>query len=95
MCKSRQRIHTCDRLLAAGITRGFPRPKPPALVAWHGWLFSCALGWVAVLYRPLLDTLHFFDKATETPRLIFKEEAGKTTIVDAALYEYLRGQLEA
>jgi hypothetical protein len=23
------------------------------------------------LYRPLLDTLHFFDNATETPRLIW------------------------
>jgi predicted ABC-type ATPase len=30
----------------------------------------------------------------ESPRLIFKEEAGKTTIEDAALYEYLRGQFE-
>ncbi len=42
------------------------------------------------LYRPLLDTLHFFDNASDTPRLIFKDEAGKTTINDAALYEQLR-----
>lgn len=42
------------------------------------------------LYRPLLDTLHFFDNSSATPRLIFKDEAGKTTINDAALY----GRLE-
>jgi predicted ABC-type ATPase len=44
------------------------------------------------LYRPLLDTLHFFDNASETPRLIFKDEAGRTTVEDAVLYEHLRGQ---
>jgi len=42
------------------------------------------------LYRPLLDTLHFFDNSSATPRLIFKAEAGRTTINDAALYERLR-----
>jgi predicted ABC-type ATPase len=42
------------------------------------------------LYRPLLDTLHFFENESETPRLIFKDESGKTTISDAALYEHLR-----
>ena len=56
--------------------------------------FARTLGNLFTLYRPLLDTLHFFDNATESPRLIFKEEAGKTTIEDAALYEYLRGQFE-
>lgn len=42
------------------------------------------------LYRPLLDTLHFFDNSSDTPRLIFKDEADRTTINDAALYERLR-----
>jgi predicted ABC-type ATPase len=42
------------------------------------------------LYRPLLDTLHFFDNSSDTPRLIFKDEAGRTTIIDARLYERLR-----
>jgi predicted ABC-type ATPase len=44
------------------------------------------------LYRPLLDTLHFFDNSSDTPRLLFKDEAGQTTVSDAALYEQLRGQ---
>ena len=44
------------------------------------------------LYRPLLDTLHFFDNASEPPQLVFKDESGKTTINDATLYENLRGQ---
>jgi len=44
------------------------------------------------LYRPLLDTLHFFDNSSDTPRLIIKDEAGEATINDAALYEHLRGQ---
>ena len=43
-----------------------------------------------LLYRPLLDTLHFFDNSSHSPRLIFKDDAGKTTINDAALYQRLR-----
>lgn len=42
------------------------------------------------LYCPLLDTLHCFDNSSDTPRLIFKDEAGRTTINDAALYDRLR-----
>jgi predicted ABC-type ATPase len=42
------------------------------------------------LYRPLLDTLHFFDNSSDTPRLIFKDETDRTTINDAVLYERLR-----
>ena len=49
-----------------------------------------ALSNLFTLYRPLLDTLHFFDNSSDTPRLIFKDEAGQTTINDAALYERLR-----
>jgi predicted ABC-type ATPase len=42
------------------------------------------------LYRPLLDTLHFFDNSSATPRLIFKDEARELAINDAILYERLR-----
>ncbi len=42
------------------------------------------------LYRPLLDSLHFFDNSSETPHLIFKDETGQTTINDRILYEQLR-----
>lgn len=42
------------------------------------------------LYRTLLDTLHFFDNSSGTPRLIFKDEAGHITINDSALYQRLR-----
>ncbi len=52
--------------------------------------FGRTLGNLFGLYRPLLDTLHFFDNSSATPRLIFKDEAGQTTINDAALYERLR-----
>ena len=45
---------------------------------------------LGTLYRPLLDTLHFFDNSSNLPRLIFKDEAGQTTINDAALYQRLR-----
>lgn len=41
------------------------------------------------LYRPLADTLHFFDNASEAPRLVFKDEAGKTSVLDALLYNSL------
>jgi predicted ABC-type ATPase len=46
------------------------------------------------LYRPLLDTLHFFDNSSDTPRLIFRDEAGETAVTDAPLYNQLRGQYE-
>ena len=44
-------------------------------------------------YRPLLDTLHFLDNSSDTPRLIFKDESGQTTISDNALYTELRRQI--
>ncbi len=52
--------------------------------------FGRTLGNLFKLYRPMLDTLHFFDNSSNTPRLIFKDESGHTTIGDAALYERLR-----
>jgi predicted ABC-type ATPase len=56
--------------------------------------FGRTLGNLFTLYRPLLDTLHFFDNSSDTPRLIFKDESGQTTISDAALYAELRRQFE-
>ena len=54
--------------------------------------FGRTLGNLFTLYRPLLDTLHFFDNSSDTPRLIFKDESGQTTISDTALYAELRRQ---
>ncbi len=54
--------------------------------------FGRTLGNLFKLYRPLLDTLHFFDNSSDTPRLLFKDEAGQTGVNDAALYEQLRRQ---
>ena len=42
--------------------------------------------------RPLLDTLHFFDNSSDTARLIFKDQAGQTTVNDHALHKALRQQ---
>jgi hypothetical protein len=42
------------------------------------------------LCRSHLDTLHFFDNSSDTPRLIFKDEAGHTAISDALRYDELR-----
>jgi predicted ABC-type ATPase len=52
--------------------------------------FGRTLSNLFTLYRPILDTLHCFDNSSDTPRLIFKDESGQTTIDDAALYEQLR-----
>ena len=46
------------------------------------------------MYRSLLDTLHFFDNSSDTPRLIFKDESGQTTIIDAGLYEQFQRLFE-
>lgn len=56
--------------------------------------FGRTLGNLFTLYRPLLDTLHFFDNSSDTPRLIFKDKSGETTISDVALYAELRRQFE-
>ncbi|MGO8677383.1 MAG: zeta toxin family protein [Limisphaerales bacterium] len=57
--------------------------------------FGRTLGNLFKLYRPLLDTLHFVDNSSEVPRLVFKDEAGQTTIYDALLFEELRRQYAA
>ncbi len=54
--------------------------------------FTRSLGNLFRLYRRLLDTLHFFDNSSDTPNLIFKDEAGQTTINDGAIYKQLRGR---
>ncbi len=54
--------------------------------------FGRTLGNLFKLYRPLLDTLHFFENSSDTPRVLFKDEAGQTAINDAVLYEQLRRQ---
>jgi len=38
------------------------------------------------LYGPEMDTIHFFDNSREKPDLIFRTEAGKTTVVNQPLY---------
>ena len=53
--------------------------------------FTRTLGNLFRLYRRLLGTLHLLDNSLDTPRLIFKEESGQTAVIDAALYERLRG----
>lgn len=45
------------------------------------------------LYRPLLDTLHFFDNSCAQLHLIFKDEDSKTTVFDAPAYEELLSNL--
>ena len=39
------------------------------------------------LYRPHLDSLHFFDNSTDEPQLVFHDNHGKTTIIDRDLYD--------
>ncbi len=47
---ARQQTHPnlYDRMEAAGVTPGYPRPKPPRPLAWHGRLQSMATGLLAV-----------------------------------------------
>ena len=51
--------------------------------------FGRTLGNLFTLYRPLLDTLRFFDNASDEPRLIFRDAAGRTEVLDPILYEKL------
>jgi predicted ABC-type ATPase len=47
------------------------------------------------LYGPLLDTLHFFDNSRAELHLIFKREAGRTTVFDAQVYEGLLSKVRS
>ena len=51
--------------------------------------FTRTIANLFTLYRPLLDTLHFFDNSRTQLHLIFKDEDGKTTVFDAPAYEAL------
>ncbi len=48
--------------------------------------FSRTIANLFTLYRPLLDTLRFFDNSSDEPRLIFRDLAGKTEAFDLGLY---------
>jgi Zn-dependent protease with chaperone function len=50
--------HLYDRLIAAGMTPDFPRPVPARSMAWHGVVFSSALGVLATILIMRLG--HFF-----------------------------------
>jgi predicted ABC-type ATPase len=52
--------------------------------------FRRTLSNLFALYRPLLDTLHFFDNSSDIPRLVFKDEAGDTSVLDVTLFEELQ-----
>ncbi len=41
------------------------------------------------LYRPHLDTLHFFDNSSDEPRLVFHDDLENVTILDQTLYDHL------
>lgn len=41
------------------------------------------------LYRPLVDLLQVFDNSLQTPRLIFMDDAGSTTVYDDKLYQQM------
>lgn len=47
------------------------------------------------LYRPLLDSLHFFDNSSEAARLIFKDDAGCVTVFDESQFETFRELLKS
>ncbi len=64
---------------AAAVRRRFPR-------TWRN-LFH--------LYRPLLDSLHFFDNSGLMPRLVFKDESGRTTVFDASTYRTVMSLVRA
>ena len=46
------------------------------------------------LYRPLVDLLQVFDNSLQTPRLIFMDDAGKTTVFDDMLYQQMLREVD-
>ena len=48
--------------------------------------FTRTLANLFTLYRPLLNTLHFFDNSRAQLHLIFKDEDGQTTVFDAPAF---------
>jgi len=57
--------------------------------------FTRTLTNLFTLYRPLLDSLHFFDNSRAELHLIFKDEAGQTTVFDAQAYEELLSRVRS
>lgn len=51
--------------------------------------FSKSLRNLFCLYRPVVDTLLFFDNSAKIPQLIFKETAGTPSIYNTGLYAKL------
>lgn len=49
---------------------------------------------VFMLYAQKMDTVHFFDNSGTIPRLVFRFETGKTTVLDTTLYAYIKKQVE-
>lgn len=45
------------------------------------------------LYRPLVDTLHFYDNSRPLPHLVFRDDDGKTTVFDAPAYQELLSKI--
>ena len=41
------------------------------------------------LYRPLMDTVHFFDNTGDRPELVFKDESGCVEVYNPSLYQSL------
>ena len=48
--KSATHPHTYDRVIAAGVTPEFPRPRAPAKMAWHGHLLAGLLGLLLAIF---------------------------------------------
>lgn len=44
------------------------------------------------IYRPLTDSVHFFNNTAEEPELVFKDEDGATEIYNPVLYQALIAQ---
>ena len=51
--------------------------------------FDRTLSNLFMLYRPLLDSLLFFDNSDKPPRLVFEDIGGVISIMDATLYNRL------
>ncbi len=53
--------------------------------------FERALRSLLILYRPLLDSLHFLDNSDKDPRLVFREDDDGIMVYDTELYSLIMG----
>ena len=53
--------------------------------------FTRTLANLMTEYRPLADSLHFFDNSGETPQLVFVEEGGALSVKDEERYALIIG----